>query len=239
MHVVYRYRTTKSATESQRFTIRQVPIGEFCKLCTNLNTIFALKYSQCLDFLQQNRLNQITDVLSTGWHNHFSPYSKFYTHFNTHFNFNLLILTGKTQEIVEHLTQIFFLSQLILKHDIREVLQSHDITVSETHTIVSATAKGKQLSSTKRRKTVIENNYPVVKPVQFLLQPGHTAVHVPILELIQNIFNHTDILDKIKERKVAQNSHYVSHQDGLYKENTFLSSDELKITLILYIDDWK
>lgn len=142
-----------------------------------------------------------------------------------------------SQEIVEHLTQIFFLSQLILKHDIREVLQSHDITVSETHTIVSATAKGKQLSSTKRRKTVIENNYPVVKPVQFLLQPGHTAVHVPILELIQNIFNHTDILDKIKERKVAQNSHYVSHQDGLYKENTFLSSDELKITLILYIDD--
>lgn len=71
VHVVYRYRTTMSATESQRFTIRQVPIGEFCKLCTNLNTIFALKYSQCLDFLQQNRLNQITDVLSTGWHNHF------------------------------------------------------------------------------------------------------------------------------------------------------------------------
>lgn len=37
-----------------------------------------------------------------------------------------------SQEIVEHLIQIFFLSQPILKHDIREVLQSHDITVSET-----------------------------------------------------------------------------------------------------------
>lgn len=155
-----------------------------------------------------------------------------------------------SQEIVEHLTQIFSLSQPILKHDIREVLQSHDITVSETllnevvstvmdsNVIISATAKGKQLSSTKRRKTFIENNYPVVKPVQYLLQPGHTAVHVPILEMIQKIFNHTDILDKIKETKVAQNGHYVSHQDGLYfKENTFLSSDELKITLILYIDD--
>lgn len=141
-----------------------------------------------------------------------------------------------SQEIVEHLTQIFSLSQPILKHDIREILQSHELTVSETllnevvstvmdsNVIVSATAKGKQLSSTKRRKTFIENNYPVVKPVQYLLQPGHTAVHVPILEMIQKIFNHTDILDKIKETKVAQNSHYVSHQDGLYfKENTFLS----------------
>lgn len=155
-----------------------------------------------------------------------------------------------SQEIVEHLTQIFFLSQPILKHDIREVLESHDITVSEAilnevvstvmdcNVIVSATAKGKPLSSTKRRKTFIENNYPVVKPVQYLLQPGHTAVHVPILKMIQKIFSHTDILDKIKETKVAQNGVYVSHQDGLYfKENTFLSSDEFKITLILYIDD--
>ena len=51
-HVVYRYWTTKSATESQRFTIRQMPIGEFCKLCTNLNLkkkIFALNYLQYLD----------------------------------------------------------------------------------------------------------------------------------------------------------------------------------------------
>lgn len=71
-----------------------------------------------------------------------------------------------SQEIVEHLTQIFSLSQPILKHDIREVLQSHDITVSETllnevvssvmdsNVIVSATAKGKQLSSTKKRKNL-------------------------------------------------------------------------------------
>lgn len=155
-----------------------------------------------------------------------------------------------SQEIVEHLTQMFSLSQPILKHDIQEVLQSHNITVSEailnevvstvldSNVIVSATAKGKQLSSTKRRKTFIENNYPVVKPVQYMLEPGHTAVHVPILEMIQTIFNHTDVLDKIKETQVAQKGHYVSHQDGVYfKENMFLSSDELKIPLIFYIDD--
>lgn len=71
-----------------------------------------------------------------------------------------------SQEIVEHMTQMFSLSQPILKHDIRKILQSHDITASETrlnevvstvmetNVIVSATAKRKQLSSTKRRKTI-------------------------------------------------------------------------------------
>lgn len=152
-----------------------------------------------------------------------------------------------SQEIVENLTQILYLSQPILQHDIREVLKSHNVLVSETllnevvstimknNVIVTATGQGEQLSSTKRRKAFIENNYPVVKPVQYLLQPGHTAVHVPILEMIQKIFNHTDILEKIKESKVAQSGHYVHHKDGMYfKENTFLSSDELKLALILY-----
>ena len=44
----------------------------------------------------------------------------------------LHVSDNASQEIVEHLSQIFSLSQPILKHDIREVLQSHDITVSET-----------------------------------------------------------------------------------------------------------
>ena len=58
-----------------------------------------------------------------------------------------------SQEIVEHLTQIFSLSQPLLKKTIREVLQSHDISASETtldevvsavmdsNILVSATAK--------------------------------------------------------------------------------------------------
>ena len=92
------------------------------------------------------------------------------------------------------------MTSLSVKHlTLNEVVS----TVMDSNIIVSATAKGKQLSSTKRRKTFIKKNYPVVKPVQYLLQPGHTAVHVPILEMVQKIFNHTDILDKIKETKLA------------------------------------
>lgn len=156
-----------------------------------------------------------------------------------------------SQEIVDHLAQIFSLSQPLLKKTIREVLQIHDVTVSETtldevvsavmdsNILVSSTAKGGILSTTKRRKTFFEKNYPVVIPVQYTLDSGHTAVYIPILEMLQKLCRHTDILDKVQETKMAQAGHYVSHQDGSYfKENDlFCSSDELKLPLILYIDD--
>ncbi|KAK0151755.1 hypothetical protein N1851_006855 [Merluccius polli] len=45
-----------------------------------------------------------------------------------------------------------------------------------------------------------------------------TAVHVPVLEMIQKMFRHTDILEKIQETKMAQ-------------------KDEQKLPLLLYIDD--
>ncbi|TKS90290.1 hypothetical protein D9C73_024421 [Collichthys lucidus] len=116
-----------------------------------------------------------------------------------------------TQDIVEHLTQIFSLSQPLVKQSLREVLEHHDISVSEntlddvvsavleSNILVNATVKGRELSSTKRRKTFVEKNYPVVKPVEYVLEPGHTAVHVSILDMIQKIFKHTDILDKLQE----------------------------------------
>lgn len=75
-------------------------------------------------------------------------------------------------------------------------------------------------------------------PVQYVLEPGCTVVYVPMLEMIQKIFQHTDILDRIKETKSSEKGHYMSHQDGSYfQENNLLSSSELSLPLILYIDD--
>lgn len=153
-----------------------------------------------------------------------------------------------TQEIVEHFTHIFSLSQPLIKKTVREVLQSHDISVTETsldkvvsavmdsNIFASVTAKGKSLYSTKRRKTFIEKNYSVVKFVQYELEPGHTTVHISILEMTQEKFRHTDILQKITDKE--QKGHYVSHQDCSYfKDNELLSSEELMLPLILYTDD--
>lgn len=51
-------------------------------------------------------------------------------------------------------------------------------------------------------------------PVQYVLEPGHTVVNVLILQMIQEMFKHTDILDRIKETNISQKGHYMSHPDG-------------------------
>jgi hypothetical protein len=155
-----------------------------------------------------------------------------------------------TQEIVEHLSQIFSLSQPLIRDTVKETLQRHDISITEatlndlvnevmnTNIFVSATTKGEEMSTKKRRKTFVEKNFPVVKPVQYELEPGCRVAYVPILQVIQEMFKHTDILERIKETKVSQKGHYTSHQDGLYfQKNNLLSSLELSLPILLYIDD--
>ncbi|CAG5950792.1 unnamed protein product, partial [Menidia menidia] len=138
----------------------------------------------------------------------------------------------------------------IIRKTIQEVLLIQETVVSETcldelvssvmscTIFTSATAKGEKLTTTKRRKTYVERNYPVVRPVQYELEPGHTTVHISILEMIQEMFRHTDILDKIKETKPAQQGQYMSHQDGSYfKDNELVSSKELTLPLLLVSDN--
>lgn len=154
------------------------------------------------------------------------------------------------QDIVDHLSEIFLLSEPLLKDAVKDILQKHSVTATEavlndlvssvvdTNVFVRATAKGQDLSSAKRRKTYIEKNYPVVMPVQYVLEPGRTAVYVPILEMIQEIFKHTDVIDRMRETRNSEKGHYNSHKDGsYYQKNVLLCSSELTLPLILYIDD--
>lgn len=75
-------------------------------------------------------------------------------------------------------------------------------------------------------------------PVQYVLDTGHTKVYVPILQMIQEIFKHTDVIDLIRETRNSEKGHFKSHKNGLYyQENDLLSSSELILPLILYLDD--
>lgn len=79
-----------------------------------------------------------------------------------------------TQEIVDHMTEIFSLSQPLIKDSIKEILHKHHISPTETmlddflnsfrdcNIFTSSTAKGQELSSRKRRETYVEKNFPVV-----------------------------------------------------------------------------
>ena len=74
---------------------------------------------------------------------------------------------------------------------------------------------------------------------QCVIEPGHTAVYVPVRPLIQELFKHTDVDDELQEACCSQHSHCAGHPDGLCsQENELLStSHDLKVTLILYTDE--
>ena len=72
----------------------------------------------------------------------------------------------------------------------------------KSNVFVSATAEGAELSTAKQRITFVRSNYPLVMPVQYAVDStGHTAVYVPLLQMLQTMFKNTEILDKIEEAK--------------------------------------
>lgn len=157
-----------------------------------------------------------------------------------------------TQDIIENLAQIFTLSKPLVRDSISKALAEHNQSLNDallnelveavmkSNVFVSATAEGAELSTAKRRKTFVRSNYPLVMPVQYAVDStGHTAVYVPLLQMLQTVFKSTDILDKIQEAKPSPPGMYMSHEDGTYlKENLLLSATgELKLSLILYVDD--
>ncbi|CAG5927057.1 unnamed protein product [Menidia menidia] len=146
----------------------------------------------------------------------------------------------------------FSLSKPLVRDSIKRVFQEHDQAISDSllhelvealmknNVFVSATSDGPELSTAKRRKTFVRSNYPLVMPVQYAIDSsGHTAVYVSILQMLQTMFSNTDILEKIQENKPSPSGMYTTHEDGTYfKENPLLSeSGELKLSLILYVDD--
>lgn len=52
--------------------------------------------------------------------------------------------------------------------------------------------------------------------MQYEVNPGCKVVYVPILQMIQEIFKHTDILTKIKETTISEKGQFESHRDGSY-----------------------
>lgn len=128
-----------------------------------------------------------------------------------------------TQDIVEHLSQIFTLSKPLVRDSIIKVLGEHGQSINDallnelveavmkSNVFVSATAEGAELSTAKQRKTFVRSNYPLVMPVQYAVDStGHTAVYVPVLQMLQTMFKNTDLLDKIQEAKPSPPGMYVS-----------------------------
>lgn len=111
--------------------------------------------------------------------------------------------------------------------------------VMDSNVVFSSTAKGAELSSSKRRKKFIEDNYPLVLPIEYNLESsGYTIVYVPILQMIQELFKNTDLLSKISEPNSEPGHCHMSYCDGShFHENLLFSTEDLNLAIQLYIDE--
>lgn len=158
-----------------------------------------------------------------------------------------------TQEIIEHVDQLFSLSEPLVKEAVTKILQKHNClftdtvvsdivqAVSETNILHKSITCEAPLSTAKRRKSYYEDKFPLVKPVEYLIESSqHTCMYVPILSSLQVLLKKADVFEKVQETTTQQPGQYSSYRDGSYcQENPLLSDEGLKLSLILYIDDFE
>ncbi len=99
-------------------------------------------------------------------------------------------------------------------------------------------------SSKFRREQFSKEHLSSIEPVEYILDSTEkkSFQYIPILPLLSQLVNNSHIQNTILQNKKPSDasSGYKSFNDGsLLRENSFLCEDELKLPLILYIDDFE
>ena len=88
---------------------------------------------------------------------------------------------------------------------------------------------------------IIKKNLKL-KPVEYILEPNEkrSFQYIPIFQSLIQILGKENLREKVlSEEQNKSSTKYESYRDGtIYKENSFYS-EELRITLVLYVDDFK
>ena len=165
----------------------------------------------------------------------------------------LHISESATQEVIQQINQIHLLSQPLLHSKVQEIISQHcgdvdnsivsDVVnaVSQTNVLLKFTSTGGSLSTASRRASYIQQEFPLVMPVEFRLDRDSSVVYVPTLKMLQALLRNKDILDKALHVECgASPEGYHSFRDGShFKENVLLNVEEFRIALGLYIDDFE
>jgi len=123
---------------------------------------------------------------------------------------------------------------------IRDIVESH---LKKNNCVIDSTVIAGPLSSAFKRRMYFLQRFNVVQPVEYILDPNENTSfqYVPILESLKQILNNEDI----REKFLADNGHtsipgqYRSFHDGaIYRESDFYS-EEQRISIFLYIDDFE
>lgn len=169
----------------------------------------------------------------------------------------------KMDEFLQELHYLFGTGTLpISVNIIEDVLRKHGSTTDKSvttevatalsvfHPLLKAIGEYGCLSSSYLRNKFYRENFNVVEPIEFVLdgKENKSCQYVPILKNLQQILDRKGVVDKIIENhrvhqnngRTGQHHSYKSYQDGShFKENSFLSGDDLRLLLTLYIDDFE
>lgn len=164
-------------------------------------------------------------------------------------------VSGKCiDDLVEQLQFICTSSSQYIPNLVRDILTQNNCTVDET--VISELveklcrcnplskafgADGPFVSKFKRAK-YFKENFRIVEPVEYILDPvvNCTFQYIPILQSLQQLLNDKDIASWILTRHSSTASQLSSFHDGeYYKSNEFHANGELRISLILYVDDFE
>lgn len=124
------------------------------------------------------------------------------------------------------------------------IIQDIDKAVCESHPLHTAIGQHGPLSTVYRRKEFYKSHFCVVEPVEYILdsQQGKTFQYVPILKFLQQLLAKEDVIETIlaNHRYERNEAVYSSYQNGsIFRENAFLSGDDLRLLLRLYVDDFE
>lgn len=160
-------------------------------------------------------------------------------------------------EIVEELQFITCsASAPVIKNIVHNTLENHNCTVEELvitdlvnsicqlNPLSAALSEEGPLGTAYQRNRYLKEQFSIVEPVEYILdaKEGKTFQYVPILQSLSQILKNSDIQEKVLKsvRNCGSSCQYSSFRDGShFKENKFLSGEELRLSLLLYSDDFE
>lgn len=144
-------------------------------------------------------------------------------------------------------------SDLFKNHKLQvdeSIIKELSTAVCTGNPLGKAIEKNGPLGTAFKRKQYYKKHFNVVEPIEFVLdsKTKRSFQYIPLLKSLQQLLDHSDVIDKViethrtqvNEGPVDDQQQYKSLRDGQhFKENTFLSSERLRITVTLYVDDFE
>lgn len=103
-----------------------------------------------------------------------------------------------TQEIIEHIDQLYLLSEPV--ESVIKIMEKHNFpftdslvseivhAVAESNVLHLSVTAERPLSTAKRRKTFHGEKFPLIRPVEYLIESSkHTFMYVPILSTLYQL----------------------------------------------------